>query len=52
VSELRIDGDRDDRHGALGRELLAVHEMRGHVERVASRGESAGLTSMALTHPE
>jgi hypothetical protein len=49
VSELRIDGHRHGGDEALGGELLAVHRLRRHLERVAyGRGSPAGA-AMAMT---
>jgi hypothetical protein len=49
MSELRIDGHRHRRDQAIGRELLAVHRLRRHLECVAHRRGSPRGTPMAVT---
>ena len=49
VSELRIDRHRYDDDDAIGRELLAVHQVRRRVERVAYSGRPPRTIPVAIT---
>jgi len=52
VSELPVDGCGHDRGESECRKLLAMHEVRRRVERVALAANPVRIESMAMTRPE
>lgn len=50
VSELSIGGHRDDVEDAGCAVLLALHRVRGHLERLAPPRRGPASTPMAMTH--
>jgi hypothetical protein len=50
VSNLPLDVDYDGRQDSGFEELLALHELRRNLERLAPSGPERCRASMALTH--